>query len=196
MGFVDMVLKATGREIPEKIKMGNDMYRYCCYYQKSNPYQLDVMGTVEDLLEADEYVCHCFEGDRVSEKVQRAVFYAFTDRRIMFGAGKDLFLPVTELTSFFKIVMYEDISEVKISDNTIIIKFEEKEEQWICRSAESIAQFKKRALPLIQRKYISEKKESNLDNPIIEIRKYKELLDEGIITEEEFQKKKKELLNL
>ena len=40
----------------------------------------------------------------------------------------------------------------------------------------------------------SHKKNTN-DN-FIEIRKYKELLDEGIITEEEFNKKKKELLNL
>lgn len=40
---------------------------------------------------------------------------------------------------------------------------------------------------------------TNLDNisePIEEIKKYKELLDQGIITQDEFDKKKKELLNL
>ena len=44
-----------------------------------------------------------------------------------------------------------------------------------------------------------EKKEEikkNDDSKFDEIRKYKQLLDEGIITEEEFQAKKKELLNL
>ena len=38
--------------------------------------------------------------------------------------------------------------------------------------------------------------EMNDDSRFDEIRKYKQLLDEGIITEEEFQAKKKELLNL
>lgn len=39
------------------------------------------------------------------------------------------------------------------------------------------------------------KKESKVD-PINEVKRYKELLDSGIITQEEFDKKKKELLNL
>ncbi|WP_342753189.1 SHOCT domain-containing protein [Shouchella clausii] len=34
-----------------------------------------------------------------------------------------------------------------------------------------------------------------LPSPADEIRKYKSLFDEGIISEEEFEKKKKELLN-
>ena len=36
----------------------------------------------------------------------------------------------------------------------------------------------------------------NTNDPITEVKKYKELLDNGIITQEEFEKKKKELLNL
>lgn len=34
------------------------------------------------------------------------------------------------------------------------------------------------------------------NDPITEIKRYKELLDGGIITQEEFDKKKQELLNL
>ena len=36
----------------------------------------------------------------------------------------------------------------------------------------------------------------NTNDPITEVKRYKELLDNGIITQEEFDKKKKELLNL
>jgi len=36
----------------------------------------------------------------------------------------------------------------------------------------------------------------NTNDPITEVKRYKELLDNGIITQEEFEKKKKELLNL
>ena len=36
----------------------------------------------------------------------------------------------------------------------------------------------------------------NTNDPISEVKRYKELLDNGIITQEEFEKKKKELLNL
>ena len=39
-------------------------------------------------------------------------------------------------------------------------------------------------------------KEESKKDPIEEIKKYKELLDSGIINQEEFDKKKKELLNL
>ena len=94
--------------------------------------------------------------------------------------------------------MYElhDIVEMKINDNTIIIKYNNKEERCICYREESINELEKRVLPLIQQRNTSEKKEPSTASPITEIRKFKELLDEGIITEEEFQKKKKELLNL
>lgn len=44
-------------------------------------------------------------------------------------------------------------------------------------------------------KFDKNKKTTN-DDPVEQIKKYKELLDSGIITEEEFNKKKKELLNL
>ncbi len=51
---------------------------------------------------------------------------------------------------------------------------------------------KKRQNPLIQNKVSAIKKDSNVD----ELKKYKELLDEGIITQEEFETKKKQLLGL
>ena len=44
-------------------------------------------------------------------------------------------------------------------------------------------------------KFDKNKKTTN-DDPVEQIKKYKELLDSGIITKEEFDKKKKELLNL
>lgn len=37
---------------------------------------------------------------------------------------------------------------------------------------------------------------STASDPVVEIKKYKELLDQGILTQEEFDKKKKELLGL
>jgi len=43
---------------------------------------------------------------------------------------------------------------------------------------------------------IGNKQEKSVQDPIEEVKKYKELLDLGIITQEEFDKKKKELLNL
>ena len=43
---------------------------------------------------------------------------------------------------------------------------------------------------------ITENKINSLDNNIEVLEKYKELLDKGIITQEEFETKKKELLGL
>lgn len=43
----------------------------------------------------------------------------------------------------------------------------------------------------IQQSQIKESKD-----PITEVKRYKELLDSGVITEEEFEKKKKQLLDL
>lgn len=40
-----------------------------------------------------------------------------------------------------------------------------------------------------------EKSDKNID-PVAEIRKYKELIDDGIITKEEFDEKKKQLLGM
>ena len=48
----------------------------------------------------------------------------------------------------------------------------------------------------ITKKEIVEKKEHDSIDAVAEIKKYKELLDEGIINQEEFDKKKKELLGL
>ena len=42
----------------------------------------------------------------------------------------------------------------------------------------------------------AEKSQQNETDRFTEIKKYKELLDEGIISQEEFEKKKKELLGL
>lgn len=47
-----------------------------------------------------------------------------------------------------------------------------------------------------EKRKVSQETKMNDDSRFDEIRKYKQLLDEGIITEEEFQAKKKELLNL
>ena len=43
---------------------------------------------------------------------------------------------------------------------------------------------------------LENKKENNNDNKFEEVKKYKDLLDSGIISQEEFDKKKKELLGL
>lgn len=47
-----------------------------------------------------------------------------------------------------------------------------------------------------QNNIANEEKENRLISPVDEIKKYKELLDMGVISQEEFDKKKKELLNL
>lgn len=196
MGLTDILMKVTGSEVPKKMKSSVEMSRYFCYYHKTIPKCVDIMRAVEESLEPDEYVIHCFEGKRIVERVQWNVFYAFTEKRILFGAEKQIFSPLTAFESFFKNIMYNDIVEMKINDNTIIIKYNNKEERCICYREESINELEKRVLPLIQQRNTSEKKEPSTASPITEIRKFKELLDEGIITEEEFQKKKKELLNL
>ena len=47
-----------------------------------------------------------------------------------------------------------------------------------------------------EKNQINNSNTQNTNDPIIEVKRYKELLDNGIITQEEFDKKKKELLNL
>ena len=47
-----------------------------------------------------------------------------------------------------------------------------------------------------QEKSINKNSEQNLNSVADEIKKFKDLLDMGAITEEEYKKKKKELLNL
>ena len=93
MGLTDMLMKVTGSEVPKKMKNRVEMSRYFCYYQKTIPKCVDIMRAIEESLDPDEYVIHCFEGKRIVERVQWNVFYAFTEKEYYLAQKSKFFHP-------------------------------------------------------------------------------------------------------
>lgn len=123
-----------------------------------------------------------------SDTVRNGIFLA-TNKRVIFY-GKKLFgfdLEVFPYSNISSIEMSKEFLGYKItffsSGNKVHMK-------WI--SIGDINEFVNHVKENIGKKPSASQSSSAAD----EIRKYKELLDEGIITEEEFEQKKKQLLGL
>lgn len=188
----DALMKLTGREIPEKIKSGNDMWRYCCYYQNAYPDGLHIMNQIEESLENDEYVICCFNAYRIGEEIRSLAFYAFTEKRVIFG-GENIF---DNEDDYLKSIEYKNIFSIKRIEDTIAIRYTDGEERCFCKYDASLEAFESKVLPLMQVYDTKEKQRQRIFNTVKELRKLKMNFEESRITEIEYQEKKKALLDL
>jgi len=106
--------------------------------------------------------------EEIKKAIAEATQHNDTSRLDIF---KDITRKLTDLSQQFE---YGKLSSEKVKNEIIVIKNQIKE--------------------LSKKRYIINQEISS-QNPIESIKKFKELLDIGVITEEEFEQKKKDLLN-
>ena len=127
---------------------------------------------------------------KIYEKSKKYVELVVTDKRV-YGInqyGKRVDLPFDLISGI------ENVADcVSIRSSAGLISFSGLNNYAEIYSAINIELIKRQSKTNISKDYSVNTNE--VDN-IVEIKKYKELLDDGIITQEEFDKKKKELLNL
>lgn len=185
-----------GADTPEKMKTLKEMIRYG-YKYNIRPVEGYPLEHIQAILRPDEYaLCCCFAGRCVGE-ARGATSYVFSESRILFGRGGIGGSPGEEL--FFKTIDYNDIYKIVRESKFIIIKHVFGIEMFFLDEKDIDivwSELEKKVLPLIQEKGIRGEYPSYCCSPADEIRKFKELLDDGIITEEEFEQKKKKLLDL
>lgn len=188
------------------MRKAEEMYNYCIengYGSGLNKkWGVKHFKVIEDNLREDEEVLMTFIGLKDYESMTKHdnnYAYAITNKRIMFGQKK-------LLGENFKSVVFDRINDISSSTGAMMgivtidtlgetfnVGVDKKTADNISKEAHRII-FDMRGGKLEDKKDVAEKK-LELD-PTTEIRKYKELLDDGIITEEEFDKKKKELLGI
>lgn len=190
------------------VRTAEEMYNYCTEkgYGKgvTRGWGLKHFQVIKDNLRQDEEVYMTFIGlkDYISmTKHDNNYAYAITDKRIMFGQKK-------LIGENFKSVVFDRINDISSSTGMLMgvvtidtlgetfnVGVDKKTADNISKEAHRII-FDMRSNKLDSSGMTTEEKTSlNLD-PVAEIRRYKQLLDDGIISEDEFDKKKNELLNL
>ncbi|WP_425755543.1 SHOCT domain-containing protein [Ihubacter sp. rT4E-8] len=118
--------------------------------------------------------------------------YALTNKRIIASRRYQQGVEVIEYNSIKDIVVLEDGDIVFCTDNwhyslSRVFTCSEEEVLVVKKELEEIR-------PLIKAEYEKAQKEKRFVSPADEIRKFKQLWDDGIITEEEFIDRKNELL--
>ncbi len=188
------------------MRTAEEMYNYCTEngYGSglSKKWGIKHFKVIEDNLREDEEVYMAFIGlkdYKSMTKHDNNYAYAITNKRIMFGQKK-------MFGENFKSVVLDRINDISSSTGAMLgivtidtlgetfnVGVDKKTADNISKEAHRII-FDMRSGELGDKKDVVKEK-LELD-PATEIKKYKELLDDGIITEEEFDKKKKELLGI
>lgn len=194
------------------MKTAEEMQDYCMEhgtYDTSARRLLKHFQVIEDCMEEDEYAIMCFAGmneqiylDGINSSASIAptthteLACAFTNRRVI--AGQGYWYP-----SILKVAPYERLNDVYISTcregTNIVISTgnEEIEIHTLSEQGENIRRLLNEILPEIRRKKASvTNRAGSSGSPADEIWKFKALYDDGIITEEEFRRKKDQLLNI
>lgn len=194
------------------MKTAEEMYRYCMEhdtYDTAAKRLFKHFQVIEDCMAEDEYALVCFAGlneqiylDGINSSASIAptthteLVCAFTNRRVI--AGQGYWYP-----SILKVAPYGRLNDVYAStcrEGTNIVISTENEEIAIHTSSgqgENIRRLLEEILPEIRAKKAAKTYSGGRSSsPADEIRKFKALLDEGIITEEEFRKKKEQLLDM
>ena len=149
---------------------------------------------IENCLQAEEYVLICFKGYQKKDfnyGSWKSDFYAFalTNKRMIISQHNSL-------GSELQTISYNDLNDIEVVDNTVLVDAA-KAQPCIGISPDSV-QYMRESLPEIveeiKRKKAAVKTMSGTSTAD-EIRKFKSLCDDGIITEAEFQKKKEQLLD-
>lgn len=180
-----------------EFKNAQDMYQYCLkngYIVKPKKWTLNTFSLIEKSLLKDEKVLLVFPGLTFSGKilesfasVSRYCNYALTNKRIII-ADKTIFIDGIQT------VPLKNINDITLSDTLMTIDtFKDKIVFGFPKKAMAITINKKIHEILDSLAKIAENNNSNI-SCADEILKFKQLLDQGIITQEEFDKKKQELL--
>lgn len=183
------------------MRTAEKMYNYCLKngYGRgmTKGWGLKHFKVLEENLRQDEEVYMTFIGlkDYISmTKHDQNYAYAITNKRIMFGQKK-------VLGENFKSVVFDRINDISSSTGMVmgIVTIDTLGETFNVgvdkRTADNISKAAHRIIFDMRSGKLKEKEINALD-PVAEIRKYKSLLDDGIISEDEFEKKKNELLNM
>lgn len=181
------------------MKTGQEMYEY----STRNGFGKGMMGfgqksfdVVAKNLMPDEDALICFIGIHYpsSNKNQGNFAYAITNKRLILGQKK----VIGETVQFINL---DNINDITLSTNAFYgyITFDTFKECFKVCFADIEA---KKLYPVLNRHFANFKNKSQQTNSVpqndaaSEIMKFKQLLDAGIITQEEFDAKKKQLLGL
>ncbi len=164
-------------------KIGYDSYKYLNHFK-----------VIEDCLQTEEYALICFQGAQMiergfSSKRDRCYSFALTNKRLIMsqrsGIGDEL-----------KIIWYEDMKALEVVNGSLVVDAT-KNVPCIQIISEDVSYLQEKIpgiMAEIKRKKLAAKRITE-SGPADEIRKFKGLLDDGIITEVEFQRKKEQLLD-
>lgn len=178
------------------MRTAEEMYNYCLEngfgQGMTKKWALKHFKLIEENLQKDEEVLMTFIGlhNYVSAtKHQHNFAYALTNKRFIMAQKKLIGQTV-------KTVLLDMLNDINTDIGMAIgvIKIDTVKETFSVGVNKNHAKNIQEKIQELLLK-TKEPRSSNINN-IDEIRKYKKLLDDGIITEEEFNKKKKELLGL
>ncbi|MEK4578926.1 MULTISPECIES: PH domain-containing protein [Bacillus] len=198
------VIDARTEKIAENpMSTAEGMYQYCVDNNFGSGYNekwgLKHFGVLEkNLMQAEEVLMtfiglHNYES---ATKHDRNFAYAITNKRIMFGQNS--------LTGEkFKSVAYEKINDIKFEKGLLfgVLTIDTPQEKFnISLEKDSATAINKNVHQVLDSLKNSTTETQPVSTAVIsvadELKKFKELLDIGVITEEEFNAKKKQLLNL
>jgi len=179
------------------MKTAEEMYQYCL----DNSYgigfneklALQHFHVIEKNLNPGEYISMVFIGLHnyiKATKHENNHAYAITNRRILIGQKKII-------GEFFKAISLDNLNDVTVNTGFMlgVLTFDTIKEQFnVCVNKEHASNILEQLHgALFKFERAAEKSSSS---PAEEIRKYKNLLEDGIITQQEFDAKKNQLLNL
>lgn len=190
------------------MKTAKEMYEYCIEKGYGSGltknWAIKHFKVLEKNLRNDEEVYMTFIGlkDFISmTKHDSNYAYAITNKRIIFGQRK-------LIGENFKSVVFDRINDISSSlgmvfgtvtidtlGETFNVGVDKKTADNISKEEHKII-FDMRSGGLDNDKTNTKEKLNKAIDPVAEIRKYKELMDDGIITKEEFDEKKKQILGI
>ncbi len=189
-----------------KMRTAEEMYEYYCEMEKGKgsflekwvlDEPLQPYKSAESLLEPDEYCLTIFS----------AYIYIYahmeSDERYMYFLTNKRIITVGMYCDGIESIRWEKIGDMTVEEKSIIIEVDTyyMSLSRIFVKSNQLAEIIKKELEKVM-PFIWEEREKMLQernrflSPADEIRKFKQLWDDGIITEEEFQQKKKKLLDL
>lgn len=183
------------------MKTAEEMYMYCVENQTNGAdttpeKSLDHFRAVQDAMDGDEYALSCFMGLHNYVSISRhenEFAYAVTDRRVIMGQKQTI-------SSGLKIIPFTNLNDIIVATGTaasILIDADSGQTRVKVNNqvAENIKKKIEGIMLTIKKKKYDWERETMLGMGTAEdIRQFKTLLDEGIITEGEFSEKKKQIL--
>lgn len=179
------------------MKTAEEMMQFCIdnntgYYSFK---YLNHFKVIEECLQADEYALLCFEGAQLVDLAYNSI----KDRRYSFAlTNKRLFMGQrSKMGDDLQIAWYKDLNDMELMNDSLLV---DAAKSWPCIQVvtEGVPCLQERLPGImgeIKRQNASRRKGLQAASAADEIRKFKGLLDDGIITEEEYQRKKEQLLN-